>query len=356
MWRTQRVIVSIDVASGTVTKLGVEDGFSYSLLDIKGRYLLATKVGVTSPGRLLLGCLQDAGAGPEISWTELPIPAIPAAAQELIDSFSSKVVTYGDFVEAIVLTPKPGTARASSLSTYSKPPLIVMPHGGPNSAFATDFMLYPACLAALGFAMTLVNFTGSIGFGQESVDALVGKIGEVDIEDVHHCTVKAIEQEGVDQEAVFITGGSHGGFITAHMIAKYPKLFKSAVMRNPVINCGHMLLTSDIPSWSFEELGLEYNFNKPPVMTPEVYGKLFANSPIAGVDAVEAPVLLMLGEIDRRVPPQDGLNYLYQLKSRGREAHCLWFPENGHPLDGMDAETKGLEAMATYFLSHLPSK
>jgi acylaminoacyl-peptidase len=127
-------------------------------------------------------------------------------------------------------------------------------------------------------------------------------------------------------------------------------------MRNPVINCGQMVLTSDIPSWSFEEMGLAYDFDKPAILTPEIYNELYANSPIAGIDAVETPVLLMLGEIDRRVPPQDGLNYLHHLRARGQEAHCLWFPDNGHPLDGMDAEIRGLEAMASFFMAHLPRK
>jgi acylaminoacyl-peptidase len=139
-------------------------------------------------------------------------------------------VTHGDFVEAIILSPKAETKPKISLRAgSSKPPLIVMPHGGPNSGFATDFMLYPACLAAMGFAQCLVNFTGSIGFGQDSIDGLVGKIGELDIADTHLCTMKAIEEGDVDQDAVFIAGGSHGGFITGHMIAKYPKLFKSGV-------------------------------------------------------------------------------------------------------------------------------
>lgn len=350
------MIVAIDTASGTVHRLAGEEGFSYSILDIKNGWLLATVQSPCTPAKLMLGALTSQGSQIAVDWTPLPAPPLPIEAQQILSSFTSTTRAYDDFVEAIILKPKSQDRRISLLSNFSRAPLVSTPHGGPNSAYATDFMLYPACLAALGFGVACINFTGSIGFGQKSIDDLIGKCGELDVHDTHLCTARAIEEEGFDPEAVFLTGGSHGGFISGHMIAKHPDLFRATVMRNPVINMGAMVLTSDIPSWSFEESGLPYDFDKPAVLTPTLYDQLYKSSPIAGIDAVQTPVLLMLGDIDRRVPPQDGLNYLHYLRSRGKEAHCLWFPDNGHPLDGMDAEARGFEAMATFFLSHLPAK
>ncbi|KAI9028579.1 Alpha/Beta hydrolase protein [Hyaloraphidium curvatum] len=353
MWRSHRDILAVDVATGAVTKLTGDLDASFSVLDVTGGYILASRQTLTFPSKLVLGTLADEGGRPAAKWTPLASSPLPSPARTILSGITSKVVSVSEFVDFIVLRPADGVSGGLS-GLGAKPPLVVNPHGGPNSAFATDFMLYPVGLAALGFVVVMVNFTGSVGYGQASVDALVGNVGTLDIEDTHACAQAALKSEGVDSEAVFVTGGSHGGYITGHLIAKYPKLFKAAVMRNPVLNMGHMVLTSDIPSWSYEESGMAYDYAKPSILDPDTYTKLFAMSPISGIDAVETPVLLMLGDIDKRVPPQDGLNYLHQLKARGRDAHCLWFPENGHPLDGMDAEIRGFEAMLTFFLANMP--
>ena len=52
-----------------------------------------------------------------------------------------------------------------------------------------------------------------------------------------------------DSSKVGIVGGSHGGFLTAHMIGQYPGVYKVAAMRNPVTNIPSMLSVSDIPDW-----------------------------------------------------------------------------------------------------------
>ena len=51
-------------------------------------------------------------------------------------------------------------------------------------AFSADFMVWPVCLAALGFAVLMVNYRGSMGFGQESIYSLPGKVGTQDVQDV----------------------------------------------------------------------------------------------------------------------------------------------------------------------------
>ena len=77
-------------------------------------------------------------------------------------------------------------------------PLIILPHGGPNSVYSVDFILYVNALSMLGYAVAssnyhsilgliiliiLVNYTGSIGFGNQAIAALEGNIGIRDVED-----------------------------------------------------------------------------------------------------------------------------------------------------------------------------
>lgn len=50
-----------------------------------------------------------------------------------------------------------------------------------------------------------------------------------------------------------VSGGSHGGFLTGHMIGQYPDTFKCAIVRNPVFDLAHMIYVTDIPDWVFVE-------------------------------------------------------------------------------------------------------
>ena len=118
-------------------------------------------------------------------------------------------------------------------------------------------------------------------------------------------------------------------------------------MRNPVIAAGEIASVSDIPDWAYAEFGTD--FGPRSLITSDVFEKLQKASPIAHVDAVKAPVLLLTGEIDQRVPPSQSKNYYYALKGRGKEVEMLMFPGNGHPLDSVEAELMNWEASRNWF-------
>ena len=131
------------------------------------------------------------------------------------------------------------------------------------------------------------------------------------------------------------------------MIGQYPEFFSATVIRNPVIATGEIASVSDIPDWAFAEFGT--SFGPRTTITPDVFEKLQKASPIAHVDAVKAPVLLLTGEMDQRVPPSQSKNYYYALKGRGKEVELLMFPGNGHALDSVEAELVGWEASRDWF-------
>jgi acylaminoacyl-peptidase len=79
-----------------------------------------------------------------------------------------------------------------------------------------------------------------------------------------------------------------------------------------------MLFTTDIPDWCvFETFGKEREeFDFKLIGSPEVYAKLFEKSPIYHVDKVKTPTLLMIGQVDLRVPPSQGVEFYKALLAR----------------------------------------
>lgn len=257
------------------------------------------------------------------------------------------------YLESILLTPHDYEGTDAL-------PLIVVPHGGPHSCFTTAFMAgYVFLASSLRAAVLLVNFRGSTGFGQTVVDSLPGHIGRRDVDDVIAAAEEVLSGRvsGVvaDRRKVSVVGGSHGGFLAAHLIGQRPDMFRSAAMRNPVIDLTAMAATSDIPDWCASETRSTAEghsetaaFDHTQLLNAEAVQRLWAASPVAHVSKVITPTLLCIGGKDRRVPPSQGLHYHQLLKSRGVPTKLLLFPDDSHSLDGVKTEAEQWVAIASW--------
>ena len=135
------------------------------------------------------------------------------------------------------------------------------------------------------------------------------------------------------------------------------------------------LSTTDIPDWYFAEFGLKYHISaisnedqqlpfpppRPPLVTGEIFSELQPASPIAYLDAIQAPVLLLVGAVDRRVSPTHGVEFYHALKGRyaaegvnvgsvKKKVEMLIFEGESHPLDGVEAAQVHFEAAKEWFL------
>ncbi|KAI8818824.1 Alpha/Beta hydrolase protein [Fimicolochytrium jonesii] len=351
-WRSRVTIAAINVASGKVVDLcpKVETG-SWRAIGVHGTWVAAIRSEPGVPQVVHVGVLKLTSDSASIAFHSIhaPSPAPPP--------IKWRTLTFPDrssILEAILVTPI--SPQPKTLVKGTKPPLLVFPHGGPHGSFATEFYLYNYLLTRVGFALLMVNYRGSTGFGKGGIESLIGRVGDLDVEDTQYVAEEVRKSGEVDPDRVALWGGSHGGFLTAWLVGKYPDYYKAAVLRNPVINMGSNLAQSDIPDWSLAEAGIEYDLTQPPLVTPEIYASLWKASPFSVAAAVKTPSLVMLGSDDRRVPNYEGLNWYYYLKGRGVDVRAMMFPDNGHALDGVETEKHGFEALTHFLLEFVAHK
>jgi acylaminoacyl-peptidase len=206
----------------------------------------------------------------------------------------------------------------------------------------------------------IVNFTGSLGYGQNNVEALVGKVGELDVNECQAVRDYIISQGEVDPERICLTGGSHAGFIVAHLL-KDPS-YKAAVMRNPVTDIPAATSVTDNGQWGYAVNGLPFDLGSPPLATiadPEVFMKMRVASPMHHVEKVVTPTLILLGSGDRRVSPSQGIAWWQarQNKIRKDQLHgnsavnrMHVFDGAGHALDSVEAESNSTYSLGSFLV------
>jgi acylaminoacyl-peptidase len=349
-WRSSSAIVTINVATGQIARISNLIDHHWTFLGAThDGYIVAKRSAPNHPGVLVM--TKYCGEGCAV-WQELDAIDYSENAQLLLKEISFSVHSIPDRganVEAILVCPKNRKNR----------PLILMPHGGPHSSFTTNFSASVAAFVSHGYAVVLSNYTGSIGYGQDGINSLIGKIGDLDVADVHATALWASELEQVDATKISVYGGSHGGFLAAHLISRFSDFYKCGIMRNPVINIGAMVSDTDISDWCFTETGIVYDTNDAKFLLPEgllvntEYGAMFKASPCNFVGKSVSPCMIMLGKDDRRVPPSQGKRFAEVLKARGHEVKVLLFGQNGHALDGVEAELIGFEQAEAFMQKYL---
>lgn len=321
------------------------------VLAVNEQYLLVAWSTPCAPAVLSLRPLQGG--------SEVTLPAMGACAV-VSDSTRSSEVLEGLLWRAHEVTPQVGVLPCSHFIVQpdtDDPGLIMFIHGGPHVVSTTCFNHAITYLAtATSCAVLVVNYRGSAGAGRCSLESLLGKVGTQDVDDCINCLHAALESGTLDLARVGVMGGSHGGFLTAHLIGQHPSVFAAAAVRNPVTNIATMTSGSDIPDWTFiESLGAgTYNFEAPRLADADILADMWSKSPCAHVDQVKTPTLIGLGMKDYRVPPSQGLEFYHALRARGVPTRLACYESDGHALDGATTNAEWWVDVARWFSEHLP--
>ncbi|XP_034393739.1 S9 family peptidase isoform X2 [Cyclopterus lumpus] len=336
--RNWKDLFMVDRRSKKVTSLSdsfydLPDYGSWKLLTVQKDLMVVCCSSPNTPPTLRVGFLPSAGE--TVTWQTLQQPVMTFdfhwTVLDVTTPPEEDNTHYSglDFGAVLVKPSRP--------PIEAKTPLVVFIHGGPHSQFPAEWNCTTAGLAKLGFAVLMVNYRGSTGFGQDSILSLIGQIGSQDVKDVQTAVRTALQRDiALDPNRLAVIGGSHGGFLSCHLVGQYPEFYRACAARNPVINAATLLGTSDIVDWRYTSVGIQYSYDQIP--TAEALAAMLEKSPITHAAQIKAPVLLMLGGRDRRVSPHQGLELYKALKSRASPVRLLWFPEDGHSLSRVDTQ------------------
>ena len=199
---------------------------------------------------------------------------------------------------------------------------VVMPHGGPTGQTADFFNGEAELLASRGMVVIAPNVRGSTGYGMDFQNANIKDLGGGDLKD-EIAGVDFLKATGfIDPKRVGIWGGSYGGFMTLMAVGKTPDVWSAAVDEYGILNWLTMLQHEDPRLQEYEKSLLG-----DPEKDHAVYE---AASPLKYIRNERAPLLVLQGENDIRVPKEEAEQVVDILKSEGRTVDAIFFPEEGH--------------------------
>jgi dipeptidyl aminopeptidase/acylaminoacyl peptidase len=221
-----------------------------------------------------------------------------------------------------------------------RPPLIVHCHGGPTSSAEPGFDPFVQMLTTRGYAVAAVDYAGSTGYGRAYRRALEGRWGEADVDDCVDVATWLADSGRVDRDRMAIRGGSAGG-LTALAALVRSRAFAAAVSWYGVSDLmGLVATTHDFESRYTDRLV------GPLPEAAELYRD---RSPLYRVDELEGAVLLLQGEDDPVVPPEQTRSMAEALRRRGVHVGVRSFPGESHGFRRAETLVAAYEAELEFY-------
>ena len=227
-------------------------------------------------------------------------------------------------------------------------PLVVNPHGGPRARDTRRFNLYTQVLTALGFSVLQVNYRGSTGRGREFVEELIGDWGGAEQGDVVVATEHVLaEHDWLDEDRLVVFGGSYGGYSAFWQMVQYPDLWDAGVAWIGLTDLVDMY-ENTMPHFRTE---LMVKYLGTPEERPELYEE---RSPVNHAGNLAAPLLVVHGVNDRRVPVSQARIFRDRLEELGYEEgvegdyEYRELGEEGHASSDQDQKLRMFEQLADF--------
>ncbi|HET7563856.1 MAG TPA: S9 family peptidase [Gemmatimonadaceae bacterium] len=203
-----------------------------------------------------------------------------------------------------------------------KYPLVLYIHGGPHSAYGEGWFDEFQNIAGAGMWVLFTNPRGSSGYGGDFTNAIRGRWGAEDYQDLMKAVDIVAQRPDVDSTRMGVTGGSYGGFMTAWVTTKTTR-FKAAEVDRMISDWTYWYGASDAQGLT------EFEFYGKPWDNFALYDSL---SPIRHVTHVKTPTLLVQSEEDYRAPIGNAELWFMALEKQGVPAEFIRYPRSNHDL------------------------
>jgi dipeptidyl aminopeptidase/acylaminoacyl peptidase len=300
---------------------GLRDGKPFDCLPVPGGVIRAMDVSadgsvlamvLDTPARPLAVAVADLGTGTAIRFlTDARPPALQIVDPVVPESchFPSR---DGTSIPALMYRPSgPGPH-----------PVLLYIHGGPEDQARPLYNALQQCLLASGIGLLAPNVRGSTGYGRAWQMRIYRDWGGIDLEDFAGAAAWLRSVDWVDPARIAVFGGSYGGFAALSCVSRLPELWAAGVSVCGPTNL-ESLARSMPPSWIKV---VRQMFGDPDTDAEE----LRRRSPVTYADQITAPLLVVQGANDPRVPKAESDQIVERVRARGVEVSYLVFDDEGH--------------------------
>jgi dipeptidyl aminopeptidase/acylaminoacyl peptidase len=230
-------------------------------------------------------------------------------------------------------------------STGTPKGTILNVHGGPEGQARPQFAAPTQFLVAEGFRVVLPNVRGSTGYGRTfaHLDDVRRRMDSV--RDLSELVARLVRDGKAEPGRIGVMGGSYGGFIVLSSISTYPDLFQAAVCLVGISN--FVTFLENTGPWRRRLREAEYGSLE--------HDREFLESisPIGHADRIRAPLLVIHGRNDPRVPFGEAEQIVGTLSSLGRTVELIVFDDEGHGVVRRPNRLVAWARAAEFFERHL---
>jgi acylaminoacyl-peptidase len=304
----------IDSKTGTVTPLSTNGHMDAFVETPKG--FVFQKSGLSSPAQLYIAAPKamriDQGATTLTQVNAGLKNKVFGAFQQFSFPGWNNETVYG-----YVLKP-------ASFTEGKKYPVAFLIHGGPQGSFGESwsYRWNPQTYAGEGYAVVMIDFHGSTGYGQDFTDAINEHWGDRPLEDLQKGLAHALKQYSfMDADRVVALGASYGGFMVNWIAGVWNEPFKAMVSHCGIFDTRMMgYATEELWFTDWENGGSVFN-------KPDNYDTF---NPMLHADKWRVPMLVVHGDKDYRVPMEQGIGTFTACQAKGIASKYLRFPDENH--------------------------
>ena len=306
----QERIFAVTVATGAVKPI-TRDGHAGSF-DLAKEVIVYSRDALDSPAELYeLNGSQGARALTHVG--QDPLKQTPLASFEAFSFPGWNDETVHGYV-----------MRPVGYRPDQKYPVAFLIHGGPHGSFGNtwSYRWNPQVWAGMGYAVVMVDFHGSSGYGEAYAKSIIGHWGDRPLTDLQKGWSYALSRYSfLDPDRACALGGSYGGYMVAWIAGNWAKPWKCLVNHDGVFDIRLMSYSTDIP-------GFQQSQNDAPTWEkPEAVERF---NPIDHVAEWSVPMLVVHSGRDDRVPLDQGMGAYGAAQLRHIPSQLLYFPDENH--------------------------